>query len=76
MVRVESVVISVYGASLGLVLGSVLGVALWPARRAGRLQTLTAIATPEGRRQVGPLVSVGAGPAVAGCTKRQATEAQ
>ena len=80
MVRLESVVISVYGASLALVLGSVLGVALtrplstqgidvlsvpvgrlalflavsasvgvlaalWPARRAARLQILTAIAT-------------------------------
>jgi putative ABC transport system permease protein len=80
MVRLESVVISVYGATLGLVLGVVLGVALtrtlssqgievlsvpvgrlalslalsasigvlaalWPARRAARLQVLTAIAT-------------------------------
>jgi putative ABC transport system permease protein len=80
MVRLESVVISVYGATLGLVLGVVFGVSLtralesdgveelvvpggrlvlflavaavigvlaavWPARRAARLQVLDAIAT-------------------------------
>jgi putative ABC transport system permease protein len=79
MVRLESVVISVYGACLGLVLGTVFGVSLaralsgqgievlvvpgarlaaflvvgavigvlaavWPARRAARLQVLDAIA--------------------------------
>lgn len=80
MVRLESVVISVYGAALGLVLGTVFGVSLaralsgqgievlvvpggrlaafllvgavigvlaavWPARRAAKLQVLDAIAT-------------------------------
>jgi putative ABC transport system permease protein len=80
MIRLESVVISLYGATLGLVLGVVLGIALsrslsglgitvvsvplgrlalflalagvigvfaavWPARRAARLQVLDAIAT-------------------------------
>ncbi len=80
LVRLESVAISVYGATLGLVLGSILGLALtkslstqgievlsfplgrlamflavsasvgvlaalWPARRAARLQILNAIAT-------------------------------
>ncbi len=80
MVRLESIVISVYGATLGLVLGVVFGLALtrslstqgievlsvpvlrlavflalaasigvlaalWPARRAARLQILAAIAT-------------------------------
>jgi putative ABC transport system permease protein len=80
MIRLESVVISIYGATIGVVLGVVLGVsltkalsgqgiqvlsvpvwrlalflvlvgvigvlaALWPARRAARMQVLTAIAT-------------------------------
>jgi putative ABC transport system permease protein len=80
MVRLESVVISVYGAALGLVVGSIFGISLTealesqgidqlvvpggqlvlflvigavigvlaaalPARRAGRLQILEAIAT-------------------------------
>jgi putative ABC transport system permease protein len=80
MIRLEAVVVSLYGAALGLVLGTVFGVglahalagqgidvlavpyarlleflvvagligvlaALWPARRAARLQVLTAIAT-------------------------------